>query len=758
MSLYPAQIDNTTSLPTAVDNLTPVTGDVVNRLRTAIIQTQTELGVKPSGTNGTVKHRLDLLEAIISSGSGISFSGDLSGSPTAQTVTGLQGRPVSSATPSDGFVLTWVAMNNDWEPVASGGGGSFTPGGDLSGNGTTQNVIGFNTVPLSAGTPTTGQTYIFDGTNFTLSTDFGAENITTTGSSTAGNFIFSGGPNLAYGTGVPGSAPTNGSLFLRTDGSSSTGLYTYQSGTWFPIGGGTTTVGGDLTGTTDAATVTGIYNTPVSNTAPTHFDVLTFDGTNWAPAATAGGPPTGTAGGDLSGFYPNPTVARVNGLPIDPSPDPNTVLVATNDPSGVWRQIVDANVDAAAAIDGSKIVPNFGAQAVLTSAFVTGRALSIHNGITTYIDSGIGDPNTLGLPWSPGSLFLRTDGYTGATLYTLQSGVWSLPAIAGSAGGDLSGTYPNPSVVAINGVTISSTPTSGYLLTATSSTTAAWSPPSTTVTPVSLAAGRLTLTSGVPFTTSDVTGASTLYYTPFKGNQISLFTGLGWTLYTFSQTSLVLTGLTSDTNYDVFISRVFPGIITLALSSAWASDTTRTDALTLQDGIMVLASDTSKRFLGTIRTTSTTTTEDSAAKRFVWNANNSKTRSLAVLESTNSWNYFTNAFRAVNGNAANCFEYVQGDSMMLAVTAVGLSSASGGTQTVSIGIGIDSTSVSSAMQMGGNALSSQAQQLQGGYKGYPALGYHKITWLEYGGTNVTFYGNAGVGTFVQTGMIGEILA
>lgn len=75
-SIYPASIDGYAQIPLAVDTITPINAETVNRLRSAIINIETELGVLPSSENFVdVRARLDALEADITSLQNVSGSG-----------------------------------------------------------------------------------------------------------------------------------------------------------------------------------------------------------------------------------------------------------------------------------------------------------------------------------------------------------------------------------------------------------------------------------------------------------------------------------------------------------------------------------------------------------------------------------------------------------------------------------------------------------------------------------------------------------
>ena len=266
--------------------------------------------------------------------------------------------------------------------------------------------------------------------------------------------------------------------------------------------------------------------------------------------------------------------------------------------------------------------------------------------------------------------------------------------------------------------------------------------------------GRLTLTSGTPVTTSDVTAATAIYFTPYKGNRIFLYntTSTKWELFEFSEISIAVPATTA-TNYDVWAYNS-SGSVTLEVL-AWTNATTRATAIALQNGVYVKSGDASRRYLGSFRTTAVSgQTEDSETKRFIWNYYNRVARYLLKTESTTSWTYTSQTWRSLNNSTTNRIELIIGvleDSLMLncACTYTNAGTNSWGT----LGIGEDTTSDNSIYLKGlfGNA--GTTANLAGNIffnriatEFYPSsIGYHYYQVVEQAdsGTNtMTSYGNA----------------
>ena len=293
-------------------------------------------------------------------------------------------------------------------------------------------------------------------------------------------------------------------------------------------------------------------------------------------------------------------------------------------------------------------------------------------------------------------------------------------------------------------------PTSGTLLTAASINTYE-------------AEGRLTLTTNVPVTTSDVTAATTLYYTPYIGDHISLFDGSStWTTLQFTQLSIAVPASTSQL-YDVFIFNS-SGTATLELL-AWTNDTTRATALVYQNGVLVKSGATTRRYVGSMRTTTVSgQTEDSLAKRYVYNYYNRVARPGRAVDATVTWNYSTNAFRQANANTANQLDFVIGvaeDNIYVQATSEVTNSTATGRQ-CKTGIGIDSTTVNSATKFTGNLVSNTIGFIiTAEYNTVPTAGRHFYAWLESGGgtdtqtwDGTTVFATAST---TQTGIIGWMM-
>lgn len=284
-----------------------------------------------------------------------------------------------------------------------------------------------------------------------------------------------------------------------------------------------------------------------------------------------------------------------------------------------------------------------------------------------------------------------------------------------------------------------------------------------------LCQGRLTLTDSTPVTTSDVTAATTLYFEPYKGDKVALYDGsANWDVYDLgSGVSITFSGLSADTNYDVFLYD--NSGLTLELV-AWSNNTTRATALTTQDGVYVKSGATARLYIGTIRTTSSSPTiecEDSAENRFVWNYYNRVKRKLVREEPVNDWTSTTyGGFRQVRNNAANQVEIVVGvneDCVSMVASLNGSHSAT--TAYFSTGIGLDSTgtAASGCIYVATTINTVSYTPSIAIWDGYPGIGYHYIAWLENSITpasgTYTYYGdnNTTDPDDMQTGMSGFIM-
>jgi hypothetical protein len=331
-----------------------------------------------------------------------------------------------------------------------------------------------------------------------------------------------------------------------------------------------------------------------------------------------------------------------------------------------------------------------------------------------------------------------------------------------------------------------------------------------------LCQGRLTLTSGTPLPTANVTAASQVYFTPYQGNQLSLYDGADWEVYALAELSIkltdtqngttasgsaVVTGLTdtsqlvvgmevsgasipvnttlqsidsasqvtldqtaiatgtnaltfsvpADTNVDIFCYR--NGMAPKLNMVLWADDTTRAVALTLQDGVYVKAGAATRRYLGTVRTTSAAgQTEDSETRRYLYNEYHKLPRKLKAVETISSWTYSASAWRAAHNNLANRVALVIGNPgplVRLDLLCRMAGAGSGGAH----GIAYDAVNTTDVdvfpnVSINGHA----AAHLQH----YPAVGCHYYQWVENArGNSCTMYGYSASG--YQSGMVGEVM-
>lgn len=200
---------------------------------------------------------------------------------------------------------------------------------------------------------------------------------------------------------------------------------------------------------------------------------------------------------------------------------------------------------------------------------------------------------------------------------------------------------------------------------------------------------------------------------------------------------------------------------------------TRTTALTTQDGRYVKTGDASRLYLGTGMTTGTSGqcetvfgTSDTPASWLLWNYYHRTPVRLFTTDSTDSWTYQTDAFRAANGRGKlarlGFLVGVSEDPVVCdAYSATNDDGVTPQNSIHSVGIGLDRFTTNDATQPALTLGSPYLLAIRPHYSGYPGIGFHYFGWAESSdagsGGSTTWYGDAAVPTKFKSGIRAVLL-
>jgi len=282
--------------------------------------------------------------------------------------------------------------------------------------------------------------------------------------------------------------------------------------------------------------------------------------------------------------------------------------------------------------------------------------------------------------------------------------------------------------------------------------------------------GRLTLVSATPVMTTTQTAKTTIYYTPYVGNQVPIYDGTNMTMTTFAELSVATTDTTKNPAA-IGASKVNDWFVwndagTLRLSHGpdWTSDSARSagTAFVMVNGIYLNAvaitnacAASRGTYVGTTRSGGGSTLAfvfpgaavgGTAGFFGVWNAYNRVLSGGVCTEQTASWTTGSTTPRSKANSGSNSISFVSGllEDVATFINTHGLTTTATDSTVIIAGIGIDSNTFTSTAAQGSSTASNNNCISPVSHVAM-SLGYH--TWYAVestnGPTNVTSYGGLG---------------